>query len=437
MPDVTASRARRRALPGALPPGLDRRFEAIVFDWDGTAVADRAADATRLRALVEELSAQGLHLAVVTGTHVGNVDGQLGARPSGPGRVFLSVNRGSEVFEAEETGLRLLSRREATPEEDAALDAAARATVEKLGRRGIDATVVSQRLNRRKIDLIPLPEWADPPKARITELLAAVETMLHDRGLEGLGDAVEIATAAALQAGLVDPRVTSDAKHVEIGLTDKADGSRWLFCELWRKRSRRRRSFSSSVTSSARSVGCRAATHTCSCPMLHVPRSSRSDASRPAHRPGVLALGGGPPAFLGVLEDQLARRRRRDVPEVDDDPAWTLTVDGLDPSLERVHESLLALADGRLGTRGIPALGNTATDPAVFLAGVYEGLGPASELAQAPIWPRLSGSTAPRAASTATRPADRGPPRGRLGGERSLLVVRAACDRRPSRKRTA
>lgn len=58
MPDITASRARRRALPGALLPGLDRRFEAIVFDWDGTAVADRAADATRLRTLVEELSAE-------------------------------------------------------------------------------------------------------------------------------------------------------------------------------------------------------------------------------------------------------------------------------------------------------------------------------------------------------------------------------------------
>ena len=92
----------------------------------------------------------------MTGTHVDNVDGQLGARPSGPGRVLLSVHRGSEVFEAQEAGLRLLSRRGATPEEDAALDAAAMATVAELARRGIDATVVSQRLNRRKIDLIPL-----------------------------------------------------------------------------------------------------------------------------------------------------------------------------------------------------------------------------------------------------------------------------------------
>ena len=29
-----------------LPHSLDRRFEAVVFDWDGTAVPDRGADAT-------------------------------------------------------------------------------------------------------------------------------------------------------------------------------------------------------------------------------------------------------------------------------------------------------------------------------------------------------------------------------------------------------
>ncbi len=29
----------------AMPPPLARRFEAIMFDWDGTAVPDRHADA--------------------------------------------------------------------------------------------------------------------------------------------------------------------------------------------------------------------------------------------------------------------------------------------------------------------------------------------------------------------------------------------------------
>ena len=67
----------------------------------------------------------------------------------------------------------------------------------------------------------------------------------------------------------------------------------------------------------------------------------RSAPSRPARPTDVLALGGGPATFLRVLADQLERRRRRDVPELDGDPDWTLAVDGLDPRLERVHESLL------------------------------------------------------------------------------------------------
>ena len=109
--------------------------------------------------------------------------------------------------------------------------------------------------------------------------------MLHDRGLEGLGDAVEIATAAALQAGLVDARVTSDAKHVEIGLTDKADGSRWLFCELWRIGSPRGLVL---VVGDEFGLlgGLPGSDSHLLVPPPHARRSSRLDASRPAHRPG-------------------------------------------------------------------------------------------------------------------------------------------------------
>ena len=111
---------RDQNVDSRLPPSLDRRFEAVVFDWDGTAVPDRSADASELRALVEELSALGLDLIVVTGTHVGNVDGQLGARPAGPGRLYFCVNRGSEVYAASPDGLDLVEGRQATPAEEGA-----------------------------------------------------------------------------------------------------------------------------------------------------------------------------------------------------------------------------------------------------------------------------------------------------------------------------
>ena len=114
---------------------LERRFEAVVFDWDGTAVPDRAEDASELCAVVERLCAVGVYLAVVTGTYLENIDGQLRARPATPGCLVLALNRGSEVFVVDETGPHLKHRRRATPDEDAALDAAAELTVRRLAER--------------------------------------------------------------------------------------------------------------------------------------------------------------------------------------------------------------------------------------------------------------------------------------------------------------
>ncbi|MEX2613510.1 MAG: glycosyl hydrolase family 65 protein [Gaiellaceae bacterium] len=384
--------ARRHRVPPVgrveLPPVLDRRFEAVIFDWDGTAVPDRGADAGELRVLVEELCAHGLDLIVITGTHVGNVDEQLRARPAGPGRLYFCVNRGSEVFAANEDGIELLQRREATPEEEAALDRAATATVEELGRHGLTAEVVSQRLNRRKIDLIPEPEWADPPKAQIVELLAAVQDRLWAAALAGLGGAVDVSLAAARAAGLADPRVTSDAKHVEIGLTDKADSARWAFAEL------ARRGVGSGLVLVAGDEFGPLGGLPGSDSFLLVPDAGRATvisvgAEPSGTPPEVHALGGGPELFLRILADQLERRRRWDVPELDGDPDWTLTVEGLDPRLERVHESLLTLADGRLGTRGAPLFEHPSTAPAVLLSGVYAAEGAATTLASCPDWTRL------------------------------------------------
>src|SRR5665647_2168313 len=54
---------------------LDREFAVLCFDWDGTAVADRQADATAVRSRVERLCALGVDIAIVSGTNVTNVDG--------------------------------------------------------------------------------------------------------------------------------------------------------------------------------------------------------------------------------------------------------------------------------------------------------------------------------------------------------------------------
>jgi len=375
--------------PERLPPSLDRRFEALVFDWDGTAVPDRGADGGPVRAVVEAACAAGLDVAVVSGTHVENIDGQLGARPQGPGELHLMLNRGSEVFRVGAKGVELVSRRIASDAEDAALDRAAAATVEQLALRGIEARIVSQRLNRRKIDLIPTAEWADPPKARIGELLEAVEASLRRSGLDGLRAAVALGEQAAIEAGLAGACVTSDAKHVEIGLTDKSDSARWLAARLWAH---------GIAAEQVLVVGDELG------PLGGLPGSDSkllvdemaaatvvSVGVEPAGVPeGVIAIGGGPAAFERLMDRQVALRRRGALPIVPSDPCWTFHVEGVDPDRERARESLLTLADGCLGTRGSVLVPQPSSMPGVFAAGVYRGHGERSDLQPAPLWNRLS-----------------------------------------------
>jgi hypothetical protein len=104
---------------------------------------------------------------------------------------------------------------------------------------------------------------------------------------------------------------------------------------------------------------------------------------------GVLRLGGGRPASLRLLDEQLRRRERGRVPAVDEDPAWIIKETGADPLRHRVTESLFTLGSGGIATRGSveePVPGQT---PAVLAAGVYDGTGPGQHLLPGPGWTGL------------------------------------------------
>ena len=153
---------------------IDRRFDAVMFDWDGTAVPDRRADATELRVLVETAlrarAASSRSPAAPTSR-----TSTISSAPGRPARVGCWWTRiaARSSGRSRTAGPVLLQRRETRPGEDEALDRAAAAIVAELAGAGLATGEVSQRLNRRKIDLMPVPEWDDPPKSRIAELLAA------------------------------------------------------------------------------------------------------------------------------------------------------------------------------------------------------------------------------------------------------------------------
>ncbi|HUI04417.1 MAG TPA: glycosyl hydrolase family 65 protein [Acidimicrobiales bacterium] len=352
---------------------LDATFEALLFDWDGTAVPDRQADASQLRGRVEALCAAGVHVFVVSGTHMENVDRQLRARPAGRGRLHLCCNRGSEVFEVSAAGPALVHRRQATVGEDRALTVAAARTVAALRARGLEAAVVSQRLNRRKIDLIPVPQWADPKKADIGLLAGAVADRLAGAGIADLAEVVAIAAAEARQAGVTDPHITSDVKHIEVGLTDKADSA--TFAAHWLGA---RGITGQLVLVAGDELGPVGGLPGSDSFML-VPALARAVVVSVGVEPGgvpdgVLHHGGGPAGFLELLDRQLARRRDRRVPHIDPDPAWVVPLPHR-RAQERVAETLGALTNGQAGMRAVREEAGAGGVPYLVVSGVYDAGG--------------------------------------------------------------
>ena len=62
-----------------------KRYQAIFFDWDGTAVQSRGADPSRVLAAMERVLLGGTKLVIVSGTTYGNLcSGNLGELLSPP-----------------------------------------------------------------------------------------------------------------------------------------------------------------------------------------------------------------------------------------------------------------------------------------------------------------------------------------------------------------
>lgn len=381
-----------------MPDVPHRPYALVVFDWDGTAVADRREDTTALRERMLALLHRGVFLLIVTGTHLANLTRQLhlSGHPLPRGRLYAATNRGSEIVTFAPDGEPIpLYLRHATPAENQALDTVAtrlKALLESES--GLPVAVVFNRLNRRKIDLIPDPPWADPPKARIGDLWRAVQDRYAPTPLaaEPLRFAMHAAHRLAAEAGLPEARITSDVKHVEVGLTDKSDVMRWVMDTL-----------APSLGIPPEDILVAGDEFGSPTPFpgsdakMRIPQAAAAtfvSVGPEPHGvpPGVLHLGGGPERFRTMLTD-LARYAPAALPELfipTLDANWLHVEPGFLAQSEHEVESRLALSNGYSGTRGALMERGPYSHAATFLAGVFSpGRQGFDELVLAPFWPAL------------------------------------------------
>ncbi len=95
----------------------------------------------------------------------------------------------------------------------------------------------------------------------------------------------------------------------------------------------------------------------------------------------VLHLGGGPSRFCEILEEQLAVEARLGPFATPRDASWIIEESGFDVAREHEIESLMAIANGYLGSRASIAEGSSVSRPATFLAGAFE---PSNDYAKVP-----------------------------------------------------
>ncbi len=363
-------------------------FKVIVFDWDGTAVKDRVSDASEVISVLEELLKLETYVVVITGTNLNNIDRQFSSHINGPHKrnLFICTNRGSEVFGFDQYSRPVLHyRREASDEENELLDKVAEAVKSNIeSKSNVSVDIVYQRLNRRKIDLIP--EWVDPPKSEIGELIMATEERLKRGGLAGgIKEAFTLAEHYAKEFGLEDARITSDVKHVEVGLTDKSDSMRWILDELVL----RSNTPFSDVLVIGDEFGPVAGFEGSDFRMVvpEAPGITYLSVGKEPNGvpPQVLHLGGGPPCFLQLMREQVTLLKKM-VPSEDD--TLTLVEVGYNPIREREIESYFTVGNGYLGTRGSLAEQERASTPATLVAGIYDRVSPSAieELVVFPDW---------------------------------------------------
>jgi len=352
-----------------LPPGVDRRFEAVVL-WS----ANPSLSARTVQDLLA-LSEAGAPVVWLAPAPIESLAARL-RRPSAGGAVLLLADsNGTGTAVVDHSGVHPLRE----PQRDVelvALDRAGEAFAETVAGLGIAISTLPRPASTPRISIELLV--GDPP---VRPTWSSFKQFLFAHGLSGVSDLAGLAEEAARRAGLDDPRVVVEGSRVEIALEDTGDVALDMLDELWRR----------GVAPDAVLVvidGLSGVPHRPApvvTPDVRAATFVLVNGGRGSPRSGMTVLTGGTARLHQLLADQVRRRRQRHLPEATTGAGWSLVVEGSDVKTERVQGALLALADGHVGMSGAALASHPSQHPWVIAKGIYEGDNANTHLLTAPV----------------------------------------------------
>lgn len=210
-----------------------KKYKAIFFDWDGTAVVSRKASADQVAGPMKRLLAEGVKLAVISGTTMENIAG--GRLHEYFGReerknLFLGLGRGAYNYSFNKEGDPFLLEQKIPGAGEMLKIHDICYEIHKLLLQDyrIPTDIVFSRPNYCKIDLMVENQRGDALFLQEGEregLLAFLEEHGFAEGIKGL---IGLAEKIGNERG-ANVCATTDAKYLEVGISSKSDNVNALY----------------------------------------------------------------------------------------------------------------------------------------------------------------------------------------------------------------
>lgn len=212
-----------------------KKYKAIFFDWDGTAVMSRKAPVDEAVKAMAGLLAKGVRLVIVSGTTYENIasgriqdyfnEGELQ-------NLYLGLGRGAYNYRFE--GKQPVVFKDRIPDKTGLLqihDICYAIHRELLAAYDFKTDIVFCRPNYCKIDIMVGNNRGDQLFMQENELTCLRESLAEHGIKNGLKELISISEEIGRTYG-VKVAATCDAKYLEVGISDKSDNADIIMGEL-------------------------------------------------------------------------------------------------------------------------------------------------------------------------------------------------------------